>query len=91
MSKYIDVDKLQETICKTVKNPAIRRRLNAFINEQPLADVKEVKHGQWSWYRISEDYIYIKYACSQCHYTNQYATEFCPHCGAQMEEESVKE
>lgn len=92
MSKYIDVDKLQETICKTVKNPAIRGRLNALINEQPLADVKEVKHGQWSWYTISKDYyIDIKYVCSQCHYTEQYATGFCPNCGAQMDEEVVKE
>ncbi len=91
MSRYIDVDKLQETIYKRVNNPAIRGWLNPLINEQPIADVKEVKHGQWSWYRISEDYIYIKYACSQCHYTNPYATEFCPHCGAQMDEEVVKE
>lgn len=91
MSRYIDIDKLQENICARVTDPATRRWLNALINEQPLADVKEVKHGQWSCYRISEDYIYIKYACSQCHYTNQYATDFCPHCGAQMEEESVKE
>ena len=89
--KYIDVDKLQETVCKTVKNPATRGWLNALINEQPLDDVKEVKHGQWSLYRISKDYLYIKYACSQCHYTNQDATEFCPHCGAKMDEEVVKE
>ena len=34
--KYIDVNKLKDTICKTVKNLAMRGRLNALINEQPL-------------------------------------------------------
>ena len=89
MSKYIDAVKTAEIVSERHKIP-LSELVDTFA-EVPTADVKEVKHGQWSWYRISEDYIYIKYACSQCHYTNQYATEFCPHCGAQMEEESVKE
>lgn len=61
------------------------------INETPTADVVEVRHGQWSWYTVFTDYIVIKYVCSQCNCTNKYATAFCPHCGAQMDEEVVKE
>lgn len=103
MSRYIDADKIEEVIKDDVPfeyfmasgyGDAMINRLELakFLNDKiPTADVKEVKHGQWSWYRISEDYIYIKFACSQCHYTNQYATEFCPNCGAQMDEEVVKE
>lgn len=89
MSRYIDTVKAAEIVSKRYKIP-LSDLVDTFA-EVPPADVKEVKHGQWSWYRISEDYIYIKYACSQCHYTNQYATDFCPHCGAQMDEEVVKE
>lgn len=89
MSRYIDTVKAAEIVSEKYKIP-LSDLVDTFA-EVPPADVREVKHGQWSWYRISEDYIYIKYACSQCHYTNQYATEFCPHCGAQMDEEAVKE
>ena len=48
MSRYIDADNFSETVYKRVNNPAIRGWLNALINEQPTADVKEVKHGQWN-------------------------------------------
>ena len=91
--KYIDVDKLQDTICKRVQNPAIRGWLNALINEQPLADVKEVKHGKWI-----EDKKDSSSRCSICgwytDYDYDYVTNnglgnddflFCGHCGARMD------
>lgn len=84
--KYIDVDKLQETICKTVKNPAIRGWLNALINEQPLADVKEVKHGQWSSFpAYKNNYTDICYRCTECGCVDTDPMNFCPNCGAQMD------
>ena len=88
--KYIDVDKLQETLCKAVKNPAIRGWLNALINKQPLADVKEVKHGQWNTAldeSILEHYnndVDI-FACSICGIKSKRPTMFCPSCGARMD------
>lgn len=42
MSRYIDVDKIQEKICKRVNNPAIRGCLNALVNEEPISDVVKV-------------------------------------------------
>lgn len=88
--KYIDVDKLQETICARVTDPATRRWLNALINEQPTADVKEVKHGQWSTVldeSILEHYnsdIYM-FTCSICGIKSERPTIFCPSCGARMD------
>lgn len=89
--KYIDVDKLQETICRAVTNPAIKGRFNALINEQPLADVKEVKHGKWI--EKEEDLGYDVYQCSVC--KEEYCLEtgspqennydYCPNCGARMD------
>ena len=88
--KYIDVDKLQETVCKTVKNPATRGWLNALINEQPLDDVKEVKHGQWN--TVLDESILEHYnndvdifACSICGIKSKRPTIFCPSCGARMD------
>lgn len=93
MSRYIDVDKLQETVYKRVNNPAIRGWLNSLINEQPTADVKEVKHGQWI-----EDKKDSSSQCSVCgwytDYDYDYVTNnglgnddflFCSHCGARMD------
>ena len=90
MSRYIDVDKLQETICKKVNNPAIRGWLNALINEQLASDVKEVQHGQWN--TVLDESILEPYnndvdtfACSLCGATSQQPNKFCPFCGARMD------
>lgn len=89
MSKYIDVDKLQETVYKKVNNPAIRGWLNSLINEQPTADVAEVRHGKWQpcyedWRKQIEGD-----ECSACgfqHYgTNIRDYPYCPNCGARMD------
>nr|DAR27624.1 MAG TPA: Rubrerythrin heme iron peroxidase [Caudoviricetes sp.] len=90
MSRYIDVDKLQETVYKRVNNPAIRGWLNSLINEQPTADVKEVKHGQWN--TVLDESILEHYnndvdifACSICGIKSKRPTKFCPFCGARMD------
>lgn len=90
MSRYIDVDKLQETVYKRVNNPAIRDWLNSLINEQPTADVKEVKHGQWN--TVLDESILEHYnndvdifACSICGIKSKRPTKFCPFCGARMD------
>lgn len=88
--KYIDVDKLQETICARVTDPATRRWLNALINEQPTTDFKEVKHGQWN--TVLDESILEHYnndidifACSICGIKSNRPTKFCPSCGARMD------
>lgn len=83
MSKYIDVDKLQETVYKRVNNPAIRGWLNSLINEQPTADVKEVKHGEWITY---EDGFVICSECGEEHTWDDFRPTFCDMCGARMDD-----
>lgn len=86
MSKYIDADKLQETVYKRVNNPAIRGWLNSLINEQPTADVKEVKHGQWSPFpAYKNNYTGICYECTECGCNDTEPTNFCSNCGARMD------
>lgn len=80
MSRYIDVDKLQETVYKRVNNPAIRGWLNSLINEQPTADIKEVKHGEWVHGECVSH-------CSECGVETypENITPYCPNCGAKMD------
>lgn len=47
MPRYIDADKLKETITRNFLNPYERIHIHDLINIQPTADVQEVKHGKW--------------------------------------------
>ena len=56
----------------------------ADLAELPSADVREVKRGRWITRRFSEN-IYGE-ECSVCHTTWDAPTNYCPNCGAQMED-----
>ena len=67
------------------------------INETAAADVAPVRHGQWlySYETISDVKIYI---CSECRseiaidkYDNIEEYNYCPHCGAKMDEKERDE
>ena len=64
------------------------------INETPAADVAPVRHGRWK-----QDVLRVKaalsivaqvYICSECGKPAKMQHNFCPHCGAKMDEESEK-
>ena len=62
------------------------------INAIPAADVVEVVHGRWEWYKspvcLSGD---LYYRCSICgesdpwQMTTRGHANYCPNCGAKME------
>ena len=55
----------------------------ARINETPSADVAEVKRGKWLW----DGYVYdAPYMCNCCSTLMDYESNYCPNCGARMEE-----
>ncbi len=88
MPRYIDADKLSENIIERVNNPAIKSWLLSLINEAPIADVSEVKRGEWILEREPDNKPYC-YHCSVCdsdfHYIGIKACyNYCPHCGAKM-------
>ena len=98
MAKYIDADELTEEIkslsvmlggknvFKTAKESVLR-----IIDDQPTADVVEVKHGEW----IPVQYTYFglkRYECSECkddeYWQKRYLEhkeKYCPNCGAKMD------
>ena len=92
MKKYIDADRLKQTISANVYpvQDAFNSRdygmfwtggIEKAIDEQPTADVLEVKHGRW------ED-DGTAYVCSSCHHgsPNGAKWNYCPNCGAKMQE-----
>lgn len=94
MARYIDAENLIDELsaaCMPIYEKDITGILGDnssiadIINEQPAADVQEIKHGEWR----EHNKIYI---CSQCGYSFEnegYIAFFnyCPCCGSRMDGE----
>lgn len=75
MSKYIDAEVLKNNIhkCNWVHDS---KSVEKFVDKLPAADVQEVRHGRWELYDI----------CSVCGAQAEQQTNYCPNCGAKMDE-----
>lgn len=84
MTRYIDSDKLIFQLRQNQMWTKSRDLTEAIITvqNQPTADVVEVKHGEW---RDSEiDSMLSK--CTLCGYPcGAYTLNYCPNCGAKMD------
>ena len=101
MGRYIDANLLWKEFdtAHLFDDGNPRHIAQQMVEEQPTADVTEVRHGEW---RIFE-YEYL--TCSECgdsYYTGANSTveakykletgryyPFCPHCGAKMDKSKV--
>ena len=102
MDRYIDADKLLEYLEKEaeredVKYSFIGLGVQATINEIkkfPLEDVAPVIHAHWE-YRYDTGIYQTEFLCSRCKglietyscTVDEVEYEYCPHCGAKMDEE----
>lgn len=66
-----------------------------FIHELPTIDAEPVQHGRWGTAEIiGYDGYHAVYAypCSKCgKYTREHKPNYCPHCGAKMDEKAKTE
>lgn len=100
MSRYIDADNLINELsaaCMPIYEKGITGILGDnssiadIINEQPTADVQEVKRGYWIPERDPDENNRIRcFHCSVCdddfHYIGAFvATKYCPNCGAKCD------
>ena len=52
------------------------------------ADVEPVRHGQWIYREFDDEYgLRQEYECSECAKYSYFDTDYCPSCGARMDEE----
>lgn len=102
MTRYIDADKLRNDLI-TLEPPGYSQSVLGIItlrvlDEQPTADVVEVRHGEWMWDDNAIDWGIGAWVCSNCHGRNDniYAvkntdpyiwvgSQYCPNCGARMD------
>ena len=96
MTRLIDADKL--TYTPYVPTAVISRIVNAGreevakallhvsraeIEAQPTVDAEPVRHGKWIEYPIADGMN----QCSECGVLRFGESNYCPHCGARMDEE----
>lgn len=99
MSRYIDADKLHEEIFEETKfkidpetNDAVKRLTMPIsevlrrINNQPSADVVEVKHGHWVFCGVVDDIYGHGASCSVCGGYSEDNGYYCSCCGAKMDD-----
>ena len=97
MSRYIDADKLKESLANfhpfTTKQELTFDKIIKIINEEQIADIRGNIKGEWKTVSIGCDTNKIRCtACKQITVVPADRTRklnFCPECGADMRE--VKE
>lgn len=85
MAKYIDAEAAKRMAVETVVStmPDVAELLEKAIDNIPAADVEPVRHGRWL---INPDGYYPY--CSECKQepARCIMTNYCPNCGAKMDE-----
>lgn len=76
---------------------AVRKCLQEILDdvkESPVVDAVPVKHGKWLAGDRMPDYPRVPYKiyetyCSECRSEGDSDYEYCPHCGARMDEDEI--
>ena len=104
MARYIDADKLITALCDCTEDTwgkglgaswwaqsvKLKDNMVECINNQPTADVVEVKHGEWKGESLTcsvckRDISEIYDADSYMSYGIEDELKWCPFCGAKMD------
>ena len=96
MSRLIDADDVKKRYNLSITNDSIDASLVEFVkkivsdvlDDAPTVDAVPVKHGHWI-----KDNKRMVYQCSVCHGSFQeigYGFNFCPECGAKMDEKVIE-
>lgn len=91
MPKYIDANLLKAEFTGNFTKAYAVPLIKSIIDQQPTADVQEVKHGHWT-FRYEGTYKKAKCYCSVCGKPNgvggiisNQKKPYCPNCGARMD------
>lgn len=97
MTRYIDAEKLKCSIDSETDSifdwdmtiEELYYNLCKLIDDEPTADVQEVKHGYWQNKYRSGTTIKEGVVSSCCDMWNNRKSLFCPNCGARMDGDSL--
>lgn len=73
-----------------VSNTASYALIETALNDVAPENIFERKHGHWIYHEnadVFEGYEVPMFECSECGEWKEYDTDFCPDCGAIIDEE----
>lgn len=96
MAKYIDADKINAELMDEyhgmISDESMKiYKIMQMLDNAPIADVEEVKHGKMNMYKPRSMNRNATYKCSVCgklcssYYNDVRKWKFCPSCGARMD------
>ena len=80
---YNDVNMYSSHTEKEIRDDKIYFAIDA-LESAPVADVKEVIHGEWKVDSYTAKYG-NPYRCSECREEHADTYQYCPNCGAKMD------
>lgn len=84
--RLIDADKVMKLIPTEEYNARVA--IAIAIANAPTVDAVEVKHGHWIYREYGYPLAHNFYTCSVCGSSRGLNIDnYCPHCGAKMDEE----
>ena len=89
MDEYIERKAIRDSLYDA---DAITMEGIKIINQFPSADVSHVRHGRWiTWEEqfpgsTPKKTSRLGVFCDKCHNHADNRTDYCPHCGAKMDE-----
>ena len=101
MAEYIKRESIQKALKNVTDDPScplfLAAMIEQYIDQEPAADVVEVKHGKWIWDPNGMDWGLGAWQCSECACRNNNlpmnnrinplvfsGSKYCPNCGAKM-------
>lgn len=92
MADYIDREKAEKIIQSItivdVTSAAYAEAVLFIIRNIPSADVAPVVHGEWLCAETDDEQFFL---CSVCNDKEYWESNYCPECGALMQEEPINE
>lgn len=84
------VDKLLVTLAEELRESHKQAEINGLYKASCIVEiaptVDPVKHGRWDLIDACEP---MRYGCSVCHRMVWHHENYCPNCGAKMDEEGA--
>ena len=85
--EYIERKRAIVDACNSLElYPSEYAKLEDALNRIPTADVAEVRHGRWLCVDTDIEQFFL---CNRCNKKEYWESNYCPNCGAKMDEEWV--
>lgn len=83
--RLIDADALMADFQKAFPNFDVKSsHAKALLATAPTIKAEPIKHGRWKHHQYGNTAGY--YECDNCGKINSYKSDYCPNCGARMDE-----